>query len=134
MFNRRSLVPVLATLAAALCVSETAAAEERRVTVEEGYVIHPRWLRRPAVEDLQRLYPREQRGVEGFVIADCLIDERGTFSTCEIVEERPAGKGFGESTIRLSKLFKMTLTDADGAPVAGRKLHLPVRWYAGYSR
>ena len=42
--------------------------------------------------------------------------------------------GFGESTIRLSKLFKMKLTDADGAPVAGRKQHLPVQWHAGFSR
>lgn len=93
MSGRRYLVSMLATLAVALCVSETATAEERRVTAEEGYVIHPRWLRRPSAEDLQRLYPREQRGVEGFVIADCVIDERGTFSTCEIVEERPGGEG-----------------------------------------
>jgi hypothetical protein len=42
--------------------------------------------------------------------------------------------GFEESTIKLSKLFKMRLTDAGGVPVAGRKLHLPLRWYAALSR
>jgi periplasmic protein TonB len=100
----------------------------------EGYVIRPVWLRRPSAQDMRRLYPPQQRGVEALVTADCLVDERGQFSTCEIVKESPAGRGFGESTVRLSKFFKMKPLDADGTPVAGRKLRLPVRWYANLSR
>lgn len=81
---------------------------------------------------MQRLYPRQARGVTGQVQADCLIDERGRFSTCEIVSETPAGKGFAESTQELAKLFRMKDRDADGRPVAGRKVHLPVTWHGGF--
>lgn len=100
----------------------------------EGYVIRPMWLRRPSADDMRRLYPSQQKGVEGFVSADCLLDKRGQFTSCEIVNETPAGMGFGESTMRLAKLFKMKPIDADGASVAGRKLRLPVRWHASLSR
>jgi protein TonB len=92
------------------------------------------WLRRPSADDMRRLYPLQERGVEGIVSADCVLDEGGQFTSCEIVEETPVGKGFGDSTIRLAKLFKMKPIDADGVPVAGRKLRLPVRWHAGLSR
>jgi hypothetical protein len=109
--------------------------EQSAVRAEmEGYVIRPMWLRRPSADDMRRLYPPQQKGVEGFVSADCLVDERGQFTSCEIVKETPAGMGFGESTIRLAKLFKMKPIDADGASVAGRKLRLPVRWHASLSR
>ena len=127
MSKRGLILTALAVLSAASSIPETTAAEE-------GYVIRPNWLRRPSANDMRRLYPRTQRGVEAFVSLDCIVDEQGQLSTCEVVKETPAGMGFGESTIKLSKLFKMRLTDADGAPVAGRKQHLPVRWYAGFSR
>lgn len=124
----RSLLGMLAILAATLCIPGTASAEM------EGYVVKPMWLRRPSSDDMRRLYPSKRRGVEALVSADCLLDERGQFTSCEIVKETPAGMGFGESTVRLAKLFKMKPMDADGAPVAGRKLRLPVRWYASLSR
>lgn len=128
MRTRRLLLGMLAILGASLCVPGSAWAERG------GYVIRPMWLRRPSADDMRRLYPSQLRGIEGFVRADCVLDERGQFTSCEIVEETPAGMGFGESTVRLAKLFKMKPVDADGASVAGRKLSLPVRWYASLSR
>lgn len=99
---------------------------------EDEFVIHPDWTRTPSGEDMQRLYPRQARGVTGRVQADCLIDERGRFSACEIVSETPAGKGFAESTHELAKLFRMKARDGDGRLVAGRKVHLPVIWHGGF--
>jgi protein TonB len=93
-----------------------------------AYVTHPVWTSRPSASDLRRLYPPGGKGITGQVAADCLIDESGRFTSCEIVSEEPAGLGFGTSTIELSKLFKMKLLDADGVAVPGRKLRLPVRW------
>lgn len=98
------------------------------------FVRRPFWTRRPTANDMARLYPPHQRGIEAFVTLECVVGEQGQLSACEIIKESPPGLGFGESTIRLSKLFKMKLTDSDGASVVGRKQHLPVRWYAGYSR
>jgi hypothetical protein len=76
-----------------------------------------------------RLYPDRVRGVDAGVTARCLIDANGN----EIIDEKPAGKGFGTATIKLSKLFQMKAVDDDGEPVVGSKLTLPVRWYAAYS-
>jgi hypothetical protein len=98
----------------------------------ENPVTHPIWTRRPSQDDLMRLYPRGVRGIKARVVASCLIDAAGKFSSCEIVQEVPALRGFGEATIRLSMLFQMKTTDADGASVAGRRLVLPVVWFAEY--
>ncbi len=92
-------------------------------------VIHPAWTRLPSAGDFARLRPVRARGAKGVVTARCLIDEAGEFTSCDVILENPAGKGFGEATVKLSKLFKMKTTDGDGLPVAGRRLTLPVVWY-----
>jgi hypothetical protein len=101
-------------------------------TKADNPVTHPIWTRRPSQNDLMRLYPRGVRGIRATVVASCLIDVAGKFSSCEITREDPGQMGFGDATIRLSKLFQMKATDGDGAPVAGRRLVLPVVWYAEY--
>jgi hypothetical protein len=100
----------------------------------ESLVMHPHWTKRPSWDDLRKLYPKGVRGVTADVVASCRIDDQGRFTSCDIVRESPSGLGFGESTIRLSKLFQMRTIDGDGSPVAGRKLSLPVRWDASLSR
>lgn len=100
----------------------------------DGYVTNPVWTARPSTRDLERLYPPNVHGVTANVSADCLIDQEGKFSSCDIVQEDPSGLGFGESTIKLSKLFRMKAVDAHGVPVAGRKLRLPIRWWASFGR
>src|SRR3954465_521852 len=87
-----------------------------------GYVVHPYWTNRPTREDLERLYPSKARGIQGDVKVDCVVDENGRFSSCDVVSESPSGLGFGDSTIALSKLFRMKPVDGDGLLVAGRKL------------
>lgn len=124
----RRVAVAAAILAGALANASLASAEM------EGYVVHPVWTRRPSVEDLKRLYPRGVHGVTANVSVDCLIAESGRFTTCELVHEDPAGLGFGASTINVAKLFQMKPFDADGAAVAGRKLRLPVRWWADFKR
>jgi len=80
-----------------------------------------------------RLYPGRVRLLTARVTAECLIDQNGRFSSCKILAEDPPSKGFGEATIKLSQLFQMKTLDAEGLPVAGRKLTLPVVWRTEYS-
>jgi len=126
--TRHRVVVAAISIAAGLSIGSLALAET------EGYIAHPIWMHRPSANDLERLYPNGVRGVTADVRADCTIDEGGRFTTCAIVSENPAGLGFGESTIKLSKLFRMKAVDGDGAPVAGRKLQLPVRWWAQFGQ
>jgi hypothetical protein len=122
--TRHRFVVAAVSLAFGLSIGSLALAEI------EGYVVRPIWTRHPSANDLERLYPKDVHGVTADVRADCTIDEEGRFTTCDIVSENPAGMGFGESTIKLAKLFQMKSIDGEGRPVAGRKLHLPVRWRA----
>ena len=98
----------------------------------DNHVVHPLWTHRPTAEDLHRLYPRKVHGVTGEVILNCTIDDNGRFGACDVVKEEPGGQGFGEATIRLSRLFQMRTVDGDGSLVAGRTMHLPVKWWAGF--
>ena len=99
-------------------------------TAAEEYVVHPRWTHLPSTQDLQSLYPRHVHGITAQVRAVCVVDDKGGLDNCDVISESPSGHGFGASTIKLSKFFQMRLTDGDGEPVAGRKLALPVGWYA----
>jgi hypothetical protein len=124
----RRLAPGVILLGIALSIDSLATAES------DVYIVRPIWTRRPSANDLERLYPKGAGAVTADVRADCTVDDTGAFKTCEIVSESPTGMGFGESTIRLSKLFRMKAIDGDGAPVAGRKVRLPVRWWAQFGQ
>ena len=106
-----------------------AANAPRAATGPDNPVTRPLWTRRPTQNDLVKFYPPGISGIKATVLARCLIDATGKFSSCDILQEEPARMGFGEATIRLSKLFQMKPADGEGMPVAGRKLNLPVVWY-----
>jgi protein TonB len=105
-------------------------------TTAEGdaYIVRQIWIRRPSAADLERFYPKGAGAVTADVRADCTVDDNSAFKTCEIVSEDQPGKGFGQNTTRLPRLFRMRAIDGDGAPVAGRKVRLPVRWRAQFSQ
>jgi protein TonB len=44
------------------------------------------------------------------------------------VDEDPTGFGFGDATLRISKLWKMKPQTADGQPVEGAKWSTVVIW------
>ena len=112
-------------LLAASCATGTGGASAPE---PEEFVTHPLWVRLPQAEDMERLYPTKANGRPGLTAVDCTIHPTGRLAACELVSEIPGGMGFGDSTLELAKLFRMKTVDRDGHPVAGRKLHLPVRW------
>jgi hypothetical protein len=122
------------TLLAAVFVASLLGTTPDASAQGESLVMHPHWTKRPSWDDLRKLYPKAVRGVTANVEASCRIDDQGRFTSCDIVKESPSGLGFGESTVRISKLFQMKAIDGDGSPVAGRRLSLPVRWDARLGR
>ncbi len=93
-------------------------------------ITQPDWSRRPNSEDLARYYPdRASRlELEGSATISCSVRANGTLENCSVVSETPADAGFGEATLRASKLFKMRPTTRDGAPVDGGTVRIPLRW------
>lgn len=55
------------------------------------------WVERPAAEDFERYYPAWALwfGVEGRVRLQCVVGAGGEMTECHVLEETPAGWGFG---------------------------------------
>lgn len=108
-------------------VVETAPGEAASVT---SLVVKPIWDRRPAFDDQMRVYPKA--AADAFLVGTariaCTVTEAGSLADCVVDGEEPAGAGFGASAVSLADRFRMRPVDRDGAPVAGRRLYLPIRF------
>jgi protein TonB len=104
----------LADLATTLVTTIVAGSGDGPVSITSPY-----WTRRP--ENLARYYPRRalERGVEGAVMLDCIVRVNGTLQ-CTPVSETPAGWGFAEAALRISREHAMTPAMRNGLPAEGR--------------
>ena len=86
----------------------------------------PQWLERPSGEDLGRFFPPRAMmdGVSGRVVLSCVVDGEGALADCAVASEEPEGYDFGEATLRLVPLFRMTPGNA------GARVGIPVTWNA----
>ncbi len=62
----------------------------------------------------RRYYPEraQERNLGGEAVLDCSINADHTLSRCQIVEETPAGYGFGDSALGLACLWRLSDTTA----------------------
>ncbi len=56
---------------------------------------------------------------EGHVKLRCVVSPSGEMRACEVLEERPAGYGFGAAAIRTTASMRTTPPTRDGRPVEG---------------
>jgi len=93
-------------------------------------ISNPDWSRRPNPDDLARFYPdRAQRlEKEGRATLVCKVKANGTLEACQVVAEEPADMGFGDATLKASRLFKMKPQTRDGAPVDGASVRVTLVW------
>lgn len=110
----------------ALGAAHSAAAEETR-----DYVIRPVWTRTPTVSDMHNYYPVRAGTKGGKAALECRIDAAGAFSACTVTSETPTDVDLGAAALKLSRLFRMKPKDAEGKPVEGRWLMLPIEWKPG---
>jgi periplasmic protein TonB len=82
-------------------------------------ITNPRWLERPS--NLARYYPRRavERGVEGFVLLDCIVATTGLLN-CDVISETPSGWNFGDAALRIAADHRMAPAMRDGVAVQGR--------------
>ncbi|MDB5471150.1 MAG: TonB family protein, partial [Caulobacter sp.] len=58
--------------------------------------------------------------VRGEVDFACVATDKGTFADCKVLKETPQGLGFGESALKLARLYRFKPVDSQGVSVAGR--------------
>ena len=84
----------------------------------------------PEADDPMRYYPEaaQKLGIPGRVVIDCLVLADDHLGDCKIVQETPAGMGFGDTALKMSALFKMRPLTKDGTPSAGGRVTIPVKF------
>jgi len=115
----------------ALCL----AALPQLVRAEPKYDRPPDWLRKPSPNDLIALWPRDAlaRGINGRAVIHCKVSEQGALFDCTVVEESPAGAGFGQAGLALTPQFLMRPGIKDGKPVPGGEVTIPLN-FTGLTR
>lgn len=93
-------------------------------------VTNPDWLERPSAELLAEVYPQLAHllGLPGRAIISCLVDATGRLRHCLVVDQFPAGLGFGAATLKAADTFRMSPKTVDGQPVPGGTVRIPLRY------
>ncbi len=88
---------------------------EKLILVERAEVTNPAWEVVPAPD-----YPiTEGEMVAGTVGLKCTVTVEGRLSGCEILEETPAGRGFGQAALEAADRARLTPRKVQGRPVEG---------------
>lgn len=88
-----------------------------------------RWVRKPAMADFMRLYPRQAVGLEqgAMVSMSCKVRPDGALRDCSIVELNGSDPEFGPATLALEGLFQMRTPKGETLPEGG-EVKIPVMW------
>ena len=92
-----------------------------------GEITDPIWTAMPAARALMSAYPDAAQRYEkiGVAVVRCTAKADGALEACQLVCEQPAGWGFGAAAVRLSYLYQLKPTLADGRSVAGGTVTVP---------
>jgi periplasmic protein TonB len=117
-------------VAAVLVAGAPVAAERDTTSVIDAMT--PDWLRAPSAEDVRRYHPdlAARQGIGGRAVLDCVLGPRGEMASCAVVSESPAGMGFGQSALKISKFYKVRLQSGPNPMGQGSHLRIPIRFPA----
>lgn len=93
-------------------------------------VMAPAWITGFDQAKAPKLFPPEAAATgltTGRGVARCTVSAEGTLTGCAPETGDPDGLGFSEAAVKLAGTMKMNLWGADGAPVAGGTIHIPIR-------
>jgi hypothetical protein len=79
---------------------------------------HASWVRGP--NTLELIWPGYalMAHMNGHVVLDCAITDKGKLKPCVVVEETPKGQGFSQAMLDDLEPTKMRPPTVDGAPIA----------------
>jgi hypothetical protein len=93
-------------------------------------VMAPVWVAGLDPARTPQVFPPEAAAsglTSGRGVARCTVAADGTLAACAPEVGEPDGLGFSEAAAKLASGMKMNLWSADGAPVEGGVVHIPIR-------
>ncbi len=100
-------------------------------------IVKPTWLKTANLDAVELFYPAAAtaKGVAfGRGVAECDVAVGGALTNCHAFSEEPAALGFGDAAAKVASLFVINPWTADGLPVDGRKIFMPIRLEAPPAR
>jgi TonB family protein len=90
----------------------------------------PKWLHKPRAEDIAAVWPTKamERGSGGKATIHCKVSAAGVLFDCKVVDEFPAGDGFGHAAIMVSSQFQLSPALQDGVPVVFDGVTIPIEF------
>lgn len=87
------------------------------------------FIERPNGRDFANLYPPNALASEtdGRVTLDCAVRDGGSLA-CDVVSETPAGRGFGDASLKIASRFRVAAQTEDGKSTAGGRIRIPITW------
>ena len=70
----------------------------------------------------------QDKCLTGKVLIHCIVAADLRLSDCVILSETPPGKGFGDATLKVARLWKMRPSPAKPEPTAGDVFQRTVFW------
>ncbi|MEW5683577.1 MAG: energy transducer TonB [Pseudomonadota bacterium] len=90
----------------------------------------PIWARLPEGEALDKAFANINATEPVRVMMGCTVAAGGALEGCKVESETPAGAGVGAAALGLAQAFRVTPWTAEGLPVIGGSIRIPLRYQA----
>lgn len=91
----------------------------------------PTWAAIPSGEQLRAAVADLEAAETARVMLGCVVQPGGALSDCSVVSEEPAGVGVGAAALSLVPSFRLSTWTAEGLPVVGGTVRIPLRFEPG---
>lgn len=92
-------------------------------------VLDPPWTQVPTQAEVNAAWPKDAAGLSsGQAALRCNLDGAGVLRNCEVISEKPYGKGFGKAAKTLAKSFHIAYAPEDAKLLKTFKVDVPFRF------
>ncbi|MBL8771962.1 MAG: TonB family protein [Phenylobacterium sp.] len=88
----------------------------------------PSWAALPKGDQLMEAFKDVETTGSSRATLSCAVGSGGVLTDCSVLQETPAGAGVGAAALKLVPMFRMTTWTAEGLPVVGGRVNIPIRY------